>query len=359
MINFICFLIFILILTTLRNNTEYFNTDMNYKSITVTLTKPVYHKIYIATLYKDTLYYNYGKILGKIYPINTLVGKGSVNNVQRLINNEVNFAIAQEDVVIDAISGKGAFTDKNKSIRFITSIFEEKVTLIVNPIYNIHSWRDLKGKTVCFGGIGSGSLYNALELCKLIHIYESDLNIIYGNPFDDAIFKKISNNEIAAFYMTGEHPDSFLVKTFKNNLLKIIGSNGIPDELVQIRFPTWHKSYINVKDYKIPSTNTKIHTFAVKTLLICNKKEDYSVIYRLIDTIFSNIIYIRRNIGLRENLEVLEQYSLSSTFPEHNIIPVHIGVIDYYYYLGIFTNNTDKRCSMFAGTGKCDLELIN
>ena len=344
---------------SLLNTDKDTNTE-NYKQVVVQLAKPIYNTMTIVTLDKGELYYNYSATLAKIFPIKVVEGLGSLDNVKKVISNKANFAVAQEDVLVDAILGKGDFKKRHKNLALISSIFEEKVALIVNPTKNITGWNDLKGKTVCFGKQGSGSLYNGLELCRLIGISKSDLNIIYGGQYSDNILNKVKTDQIDALYITGEHPDRAIKELLRIKLLRIIGTNGIPNKFIETRFPTWNKSSIDVRDYKIPSVVIKIPTYATKTVILSKKNTDYVTIYNMVNALFSNTLYIRNNLEFDEHKIVLESYPISRAFQKHNIIPLHPAVKDYYKDIGMITNDSNPKCALFAGSSdECKLEILN
>ena len=174
----IIFVILIIIIFIVILNTSYIEGfDNKYKNVVITVTKPIYRKKYLSTGNNNSLYYDYGNILSKIYPIYIHKSAGSFENIKNLESGKSNFAIVQEDVVYDAVFGKNLFDKPNKNLRLISPLFEETIYLVTHPESKITSWHDLRGKNICFGKKGSGSLYVGIEICKLINIQSTDINI--------------------------------------------------------------------------------------------------------------------------------------------------------------------------------------
>ena len=353
---FLICLIIIIIYYLFKNVIENFQ---NYKQVTITPTIPVYNKKIISSLEKNSMYYNFCNILSKIYPLIHIKGLGPYDNIKKLLNGKIDFTIIQEYILLDSILRKSRFKHKYNNIRIITPLYKEKICLIVNPNSKIKSWQDLRGKKVCFGKNDSGSKYIAIEMLKLINININDICIYNNSSYHYKTIAKLLNNQLDAICVVTSHPDKLLKKIFSIKLLSIIGTKGIPDNIFKARFPTSQSSNINLVDYNFPSLNRQIKTFSFNCILITLNTQNFKTIYNLINTIFSNTLYIRNNIKYEENKKVLEEFPVSSYFPKNNIIKLHDAVIKYYSDIGMITYNKNKKCLLFAGTGNCNLEIIN
>ena len=365
--NIILFLIFILFvlfsiyfLKHKNDNTKLLENYNVYKSIVKNIIKKK-HKI--ITYSKNSLQYNYAKLLSSFYALEVISSKGTFQNINKINNNEISFGIVHEDMVINALLGNKPFFSKDKkkynNLNYITGIYEEQINLVVNSKFKINSWNDLKGKTICFGNKNSVSLYNGLILCNLIGIKKKDINIIYGNIYSKKIKHLIIKDVIHGFMVISENPNTYLKNFCKKKSLKFLGCNGISDEIIKIKFPYWIKSNINVKDYKILSLNDIISTWSIKMILITNSNENKINVFNLIKTLFENNNKIKIKFKNKEHKKVMRNYQLDKSFQLKNIIPLHEGVKLYYKYIGIITENKDINCKHFVGTGKCNLELID
>ena len=337
----------------LQNNIKILENFNPYKS----KIKIVKKKQEIITASKYSLHYNYAKLLSKFYPLKVLSSNGTFENIEKLNDNKISFALAHEDIVINAVLGIKPFK-KKYNLNYILGIFEEQINLIVSPKFNINSWNDLEGKTICFGNKNSSSLYNGLLLCELIGIKKKNIDIIYGDIYSKEIKDLIINDKIHGFVIISENPNTYIKNLTKIKTLKFLGCKGIEDNLIKIKFPHWIKSNIDMSDYKILSSNNILNTWSIKTVLITNSNENKINVFNLIKTLFENNNRIKATFKNSNQKKVIENYQLDKSFDRKNIIDLHEGVRLYYKYIGIITENKDEKCKHFVGTGECNLELV-
>lgn len=352
MIKKIILLIFLIIIWLFLYKICKIESFNNYKSLTVTLTSDTINPKIISTFEKNSLYYEYGNTLSKLFPLNVISSSGSVENIHNLVNNKAQIILTQENVVLKYIN-------KYPFLRYIYAPFNEKSFLVSNPVFKINSWKDLKGKTVCFGNKDSGSCFDALTLCKLINIDKSQLNIIYGDISDKYIQKLVNNNTIGAFYFTGEDPYQILIDITKNKTLNIIGSRGLPHDLVSATFPTWKKSSIILSNYNLPKKFNVIPCYSLRSVLITTKYQNYNSIYRFLDTLIKNRLHIHSSIKNNTYKLVLDRFSFQKSFSNHPVIPLHKAVYDYYKDIGLISTNPSIKCIHFAGSGECNLDFVH
>ena len=357
LIFFILLIIFIIfsrcIFKKKKNNIKILENFNPYKS----RIKIVQKKQKIITDSKYSLNYNYAKLLSNFYPLKVLSSSGTFENIEKINDNKISFGLAHEDIVINAVLGNKPFK-KKYNLKYILGIFEEQINLVVNPKFKINSWNNLEGKTICFGTKNSSSLYNGLVLCELIGIKKKNIDIIYGDIYSKKIKDLIINDKIHGFVIISENPNTFIKNLTKIKPLKFLGCKGIDDKLIKIRFPHWIKSNINMKDYKILSTNDILNTWSIKTVLITNSYEDKRNVFNLIKTLFENNNRIRLSFKNSDQKKVIGNYQLDKSFDRKNIIDLHEGVKLYYKYIGLITENKDEKCKHFVGTGECNLEII-
>ena len=82
---------------------------------------------------------------------------GSVYNVNNINAGELDFGIAQSDVIYQAYMGEGGFEDNQiDSLRAVMAFHPEPLTFVVNKKSGIKSLHDMKGKVINIGNPGSG-----------------------------------------------------------------------------------------------------------------------------------------------------------------------------------------------------------
>jgi TRAP transporter TAXI family solute receptor len=89
---------------------------------------------------------------------------GSVYNVNTINAGELDFGIAQSDVVYQAYHGEGKFEGKPvKKLRTLMTIYPELLTLVVRKDSGIKNIHDINGKRINIGNAGSGQR-NTVEI---------------------------------------------------------------------------------------------------------------------------------------------------------------------------------------------------
>jgi hypothetical protein len=70
-----------------------------------------------------------------------------INNLINVNNNKANLMIVQEEMLHNAITGRGIFQNNPlKNLRFVTGLYYETFMLLTYPESGINSWKDIKGK---------------------------------------------------------------------------------------------------------------------------------------------------------------------------------------------------------------------
>ena len=198
---------------------------------------------------------------------------GSVYNINAIKKGELDFGIAQSDVVYQAYNGEGKFKNKAfKDLRVVMSIHPELLTLVVRKDSKIKSFFDQKGKRINIGNPGSGNeaavttLFNACKSLKLSNIKIEQLKAAEcPNALKD---KKIDGY----YYMVG-HPTANIKDAANSTEIDLISLDKVPaaKKLVAQK-PYYAWGVIPAGMYKGVNHPTK--TYGVKAILVTSNKMD-------------------------------------------------------------------------------------
>ncbi len=100
--------------------------------------------------------------VGKINVLDNYDSQGSQQNLERLLNKEVDFAIVQLDVATEAM--------KQGQVKTIVILTEEYLHLITRTENNIQTFADLEGKRVAVSHLGSGIYFTAQRIFQAAQI---------------------------------------------------------------------------------------------------------------------------------------------------------------------------------------------
>ena len=130
---------------------------------------------------------------------------GSKVNIEALDDGDAQFAIVQNDVMINAYNGKSNFEGKAiKTFSVIGAVYPEVCQIIASEDSGIKSVYDLKGKRVSIGAQGSGVVTNATQILEKHGISLDD--ILIQNLDSGASAAAMKEGKLDAFFFTGGVP---------------------------------------------------------------------------------------------------------------------------------------------------------
>lgn len=297
-------------------------------------------EVYMATGVKEQTYHIFGKTLQNKLPINIENTSGTVENINMIIDQSVDFCICQEDILMDALHGNMPYKREHRELSFICGLFYEYFILLVNHGKNITKWQDLKGKKVGFTGKKSGAFQNGLKLAKASGL-EPGVDFAYKNvESTNRLMNLLQNGEFDAVYITSTTKNPYLINICKNLNIKPIGTNGIEDHVIKTYFPHARKKYLNTNAFQDVLESTKfIDTFAVRAVLAAHYKSDETNIYNITKNVFNNVSYFKDTMdkymfSRYKNNKLIDSFLPSDMFDVHFSLPIHIGAKKYYEEIG-------------------------
>jgi len=226
---------------------------------------------------------------------------GSVYNINAIKKGELDFGIAQSDVVYQAYHGTGKFKGKPyKDLRVVMTIHPELLTLVVRKDSGIKNFFDQKGKRINIGNPGSGNeaavtlLFNTSKRLSLKDIKVEQLKASEcPNALKD---KKIDGY----YYMVG-HPTANIKDAANSTNIDLISLDNVPaaQKLVKEK-PYYAWGVIPAGMYKGVNHPTK--TYGVKATLVTSSKMDEKTVYYLTKAILDHFNQFKRMHPAYKNL---------------------------------------------------------
>ena len=132
-------------------------------------------------------YYSFGGVLGGVITknagvtVNVVSSGGSAANITGIVTDNIyDLATVQSDVMTYAYNGTNSFAEKGKldGFRVLGGLYAETVQIVTcNP--DIKSVDDLKGRNVCVGDVGSGTVFNTQDILAAYDMSFDDINVVY------------------------------------------------------------------------------------------------------------------------------------------------------------------------------------
>ena len=277
------------------------------------------HEVTIATAAEWGEYHKFGTALARVVErhnpklrITVVKTKGSIDNVELLQKGEVDFAIVQNNVLVDPDVEAGA-------VRAVATLFPEVFHLIAAKDSGIRSVCDLKGKRVALMPGGSGSRHLFMQILqqhglsqKEVEVRSFDQQEILGQLRDgkvDAVSHTLAlGNEVVRDLLTNS--DGYLVPVANVKAMQI----WIP-YLVDCEIPagTYDHSPL-VPEENIPAAG-------VRAMLLT--REDMS----------EQLVFDVSDVLERFHADLVTEYpyalEMSAPFTRGACIPQHPGAIHY------------------------------
>tara|TARA_B100001063_G_scaffold246563_1_gene286318 strand:+ start:223 stop:1185 length:963 start_codon:yes stop_codon:yes gene_type:complete len=217
---------------------------------------------------------------------------GSVYNINTIKNGDLDFGIAQSDVVYQASKGTNEFNGKAiKKLKSVMAIYPELLTLVTRKDANINNITDIKGKRINLGNPGSGNEATALTLFEASGIKKEDLKFagtLKASEMPDALKEdKIDGY----FYMVG-HPTTNIKDATNSVDAKITPLEGANIDALITKYPYFAKADVPAGMYKGNPEN--IPTFGVKAVLVTSDDVSEKAVYTTVKAILENFDKFKR-----------------------------------------------------------------
>lgn len=245
---------------------------------------------------------------------------GSVENIQRLRDSDIQFGMAQSDVIYHAWQGLPPFDSKQGKLRSLVSLFSETLTIVIRADSSFKEWGDLRGKKISIGKKDSGTRQTATELLEECDIAPKLLDEEKELSPDNAL-AALGNKEIDAFILVSGHPNETVwnaVTAAKGRILHL------PEgclELITRKYPHYVKTSIPGGLY--PNLTAEVPALGVKATLLTTTDMDEVTAYQLTRVIVEKLYHFKR---LDPDFIIPDPRSLF----EGLIAPLHLGAFKYF-----------------------------
>ncbi len=213
---------------------------------------------------------------------------GSLQNLELLEQNKIQFAIVQSDWQYHAYKGTEAFKDKKQlsNLRSVFSIHGEPFTVVVRKNSDIKNFTELKGHAIDIGEAGSGANATMRKFMKAMGWTEQDFKSVTQSPLKEQ-GQMLCDNKTDAFISMFGHPNATLKEIALTCPVKIVPveSDKIK-ELTKIS-PFYVPMQIKANEYR--GTEVNINTFGAKATLVTTTAVPNWIVYDVVKVLFNNI----------------------------------------------------------------------
>lgn len=241
-----------------------------------------------------------------------------VTNLSMLQRKEVDAASTYADIAYMASVGQlpdvaGSFDQ----IRAVAALPIRELQIVIAPHTSIRSIRDLRGRRVSLGPVGTGVAITAGLLLSAYGIDESDIEAEHL-AFDEAV-DPVMNGRIDAAFWGGRFPNPNIATATQHGarLLRVVG----PEiDRVRAEYPFLRATLIPAGTY--PGIDSAVHTVGVDGIFVCRADLDERLVYDLTKAFF------RAVTTAGQEVRMLRGFNLSRAAATP--LPLHPGAALYY-----------------------------
>jgi TRAP transporter TAXI family solute receptor len=271
----------------------------------------------------ESLYYDLGRAICKVIDktrrdhgvrCSAEPTPGSVYNLERLADGDLDFALVQSDAQFAAYRGEGGWSALPfTELRSVMSLYPEAATLLVRADGGISALNDLRGKRINVGNPGSGTQATWNQLQSTLAWGAEDLGKITELRPDRAGEALCAGEIDASFLMVG-HPSPLVKAAIGHCALWFTPIQGPEiDRLVADR-PYYTKVVIPAA---LSGLSRDLPTFGARATLLTTASMPEEVVYTVTKAILSNLDALRAGHPVLSALVAEEMPRAALSAPLH------------------------------------------
>ncbi|MEW6376544.1 MAG: TAXI family TRAP transporter solute-binding subunit [Thermodesulfobacteriota bacterium] len=211
----------------------------------------------------------------------------SVANAKLIATGDADLAILQNDIAFYALKGVKPMFDKPvPNIRGVTSLYPEHCQIHARKDAKIASVKDLKGKRVAVGPLGSGTEQNAIQILEAYGLKFENLGKVERlSAAESADYLKDGRID-AAFYTVGVGASAIVDTALMIETMIVPIDDAHADMLIK-KYPFYSKDKVPAGIYK--GIDKDVSTVAVLAILVAKSELEEDMVYRITKAMFENI----------------------------------------------------------------------
>ena len=250
----------------------------------------------------------------------------SVANAKLIGGGEAEFALLQNDIAYYAHNGTEMFKDQAvKNMGGVFTIYPELIHVVATTTSGIRSPKDLKGKTVAIGPLGSGTEANAVQILEAYGLKLGDLRKAERIGAGEAADALKDGRVDAAFFTVGLG-GAVIIDTFVTGKVALVPVTGTEAEALKKRYPFYTTTPVPANTYK--GQEQEVSTVAVMAMMVARSDLPEDLVYRFTKAIFDDLAQFHAAHAAAKTLTL-------KTALDGMPIPLHAGAEKFYKEKGV------------------------
>jgi TRAP transporter TAXI family solute receptor len=210
---------------------------------------------------------------------------GSSENIQGIMGQEGDLAIAMSDVAVQAYNSTEAFADAVPAtqLRSLMGLWPNLCQIVTTKDSGIAAFPDLKGKRVGVGALGSGVEANARTIFAAYGMSYEDVEVGFLD-YGEAV-QAIMNGEMDAAFVTSSVGNATIKELGETGTLAFVPVDGVALEKLTTEFPYYVEAVIPARAY---GTDKDVATVAVMNILLVHESLADGVVKDILELFYSS-----------------------------------------------------------------------
>ncbi|MBI1928359.1 TAXI family TRAP transporter solute-binding subunit [Candidatus Poribacteria bacterium] len=256
---------------------------------------------------------------------------GTQENIRRLTEGELDFAIANAAISYFAVRGKGEW-EKEYPVRVVMTLAPNVALFITPKSSGVKKITDLKGKRVVVGPAGAGFEYFLNPILEAHGVSYQDFTPLYNTQA--GAVDMLADGSAAAAFIGGAIPTASISQAAASQDIFFIPFEEQAKQHLIENYQFFDAATIPAGTYR--GQDEPFHGLNVGSMhLITAANQDEEKVYR-----FTKILYEHR-------ADVVKQHPAGKAINPQNVVkdtgtPFHPGAIRYYKEIGIWPEKTQS-----------------
>jgi TRAP transporter TAXI family solute receptor len=253
---------------------------------------------------------------------------GSIANVLDVDAGRTDAALAQSDIVAEAVAGKGDFRKwgAQNHVRMIADLFPEEVHVVAATRAHIRNISDLRGKRVALGVADSGTASTARAILAAYRIPEWRLKAVNDPP--EIAAQGLDRGEIDAFFFVGGAPVDLIRGLIASGKAELVPIDGAGRKHLLAEEPGLTAETIPAEDYQGERGATD--TVGVHAVLIVNAAVPADLVFGVTRSLFNPANRALLDAA-HPSARLIRLDTATTTMPA----PLHPGALHFYRDMGL------------------------
>lgn len=242
--------------------------------------------------------------------------EGSAENLRRLREGDLDFAIVQSDWQYHAFEGDGWLDGQSpfRSLRAVLSLHGQPLTVVAAKESGIETIGDLAGRRINLGPAGSAVRSSAETLIAAMGWQTEDFAAITDYALEEQA-AALCRGDIDAFVLPGSHPNGAVAVATDSCGAVLIDIAGAGIERLITEWPFYAPVEIPGGIYR--GNPDAVRSFGVRATLVTTERMPDVVVQALLTRIFDDLTALRSQHPALEALVPEEMAAAGLTAPFH------------------------------------------